>query len=222
MVFRVTFDSNVLGDILKERNIINKAIKKRLIIACVAETVFTYDAIHKKDRLPWLQGKITPKLRKATTFKKAMALSFKVLRCPRIGAPKYLPIPKESYLSDSDIVKRQKTFLNDCLPYITSLGCGIHQLKEIGLEHLPRYWQGGFRSIETTEEKRIWRAVAEWADGDSIAAHIAYGNDFYCTGDRAKNAGSRSIFHSSNVEKLEARYRIRIVTQQELESELEL
>jgi hypothetical protein len=35
--------------------------------------------------------------------------------------------------------------------------------------------------------------VSEWADGDAVAAHIAYGNDIFCTQDQGKSAGGPSI-----------------------------
>jgi hypothetical protein len=51
-------------------------------------------------------------------------------------------------------------------------------------------WQG-FHS-GTCSEKRIARACAEWADGELVAAHVAYGNDILCTEDRGVGSG-RSI-----------------------------
>ena len=35
--------------------------------------------------------------------------------------------------------------------------------------------------------------TAEWADGDSVASHIAVNGDYFCTNDSAKKAGSNSV-----------------------------
>ena len=52
-------------------------------------------------------------------------------------------------------------------------------------------WSRAFDAAKDIHEERaIQRAFKEWADGDSIAAHIAYGIDVFCTKDEGKsNAG---------------------------------
>ena len=54
------------------------------------------------------------------------------------------------------------------------------------------------RATDVHEENEVKRAVAEWADGDSIAAHIGYGIDFFCTEDNAKKSNVNSIFNKEN------------------------
>jgi hypothetical protein len=66
------------------------------------------------------------------------------------------------------------------------------------------------------EHKEIQKAVGEWADGDSIAAHIAYGNDFFCTGDEGKSAEGTSILDSDNRKWLEASYGLQFITLRDL------
>jgi hypothetical protein len=44
------------------------------------------------------------------------------------------------------------------------------------------------------EKEQIEKAFAESADGDAVAAHIAFGNDYLCTEDRAKSA----VFDAGN------------------------
>jgi hypothetical protein len=58
--------------------------------------------------------------------------------------------------------------------------------------------------------------MGEWADGDSIAAHIAYGNDVFCTHDRSKSAGRKSILDADNREWLAERYNVEFATIEEL------
>jgi hypothetical protein len=49
------------------------------------------------------------------------------------------------------------------------------------------------RAKDIHEKRKVQRAVAEWADADSIAAHIGYGSDLSCTEDQGKDAGSPSF-----------------------------
>jgi hypothetical protein len=65
------------------------------------------------------------------------------------------------------------------------------------------------------EEKELIRACAEWADGELVAAHIAYQNDILCTNDRARTAG-RSIFDAANRAWLATSYNVVCLTLDEL------
>ncbi|HZK91800.1 MAG TPA: hypothetical protein VFC56_16790 [Stellaceae bacterium] len=53
------------------------------------------------------------------------------------------------------------------------------------------------RPVRGANEKRLQKACAEWADGELVAAHIAYQNDVLCTDDRGRSAG-RSILDDAN------------------------
>lgn len=66
---------------------------------------------------------------------------------------------------------------------------------------------GGWQAIEqgTLHEKKFSKACAEWADGELVAAHIAYQHDILCTNDRAQAAGT-SIFDARNRTWLNAQY----------------
>jgi hypothetical protein len=53
-------------------------------------------------------------------------------------------------------------------------------------------WFHGLRYAHGIAEVReVARAVAEWADGDSVAAHYAYGNDVFCTLDHGRDENRR-------------------------------
>jgi hypothetical protein len=71
------------------------------------------------------------------------------------------------------------------------------------------------RPRTTAEEKRLAKACAEWADGELVGAHIAYGNDVLCTNDRARSAG-RSVFDAANRAWLTDRHRVAFLTLDEL------
>lgn len=78
-------------------------------------------------------------------------------------------------------------------------------------------WLQSLRGAKDVHEQRqVQRAIAEWADADSIAAHIGYGIDLFCTYDRGKGAGAPSIFDDKNRAWLEATYHVKFVTLSEL------
>ena len=64
-------------------------------------------------------------------------------------------------------------------------------------------------------EKKFRKACAEWADGELVAAHIAYQNDILCTEDHA-NATGTSIFDPANRAWLSEDFRVQFATLQEL------
>jgi len=65
-------------------------------------------------------------------------------------------------------------------------------------------------------KEQIEKAFAESADGDLVAAHIAFGNDYLCTEDRGKSAVSSSIFDAKNRAWLNSEYGIKILNVQQL------
>jgi hypothetical protein len=76
---------------------------------------------------------------------------------------------------------------------------------------------GAARDIHETRE--VARAIAEWSDGDSIAAHYGYGNDFFCTGDEAR-PGHPSILDAANRAWLTADFGVRFCAIPELAARL--
>ncbi len=77
-------------------------------------------------------------------------------------------------------------------------------------------WLQGLRRAQATKQKKVTQAVAEWADGDSIAAHVGYGNDFFCTHDQGKGGGGPLAFDAVNRAWLTATYGVSFVTISEL------
>jgi len=58
--------------------------------------------------------------------------------------------------------------------------------------------------------------TAEWCDLDIIASHYAYGNDYLCTLDTGRDAGTSSLFHSIGRIMLREDYKIEVLSPQEL------
>jgi hypothetical protein len=67
-------------------------------------------------------------------------------------------------------------------------------------------------ALDAQTEQEFVRAVSEWADGDAVAAHIAYGNDIFCTQDQGKSAGGPSILDEGNRLWLSSTYGVRFAT----------
>jgi hypothetical protein len=94
---------------------------------------------------------------------------------------------------------------------ITGRGVGRAAFDTAGGWNLP---PGGPQS-----ERRFRNACAEWADGELVAAHIAYRNDIVCTDDHAGGAGT-SIFDQGNRSWLGMHYGVAFMTLNELMARL--
>ena len=98
---------------------------------------------------------------------------------------------------------------------IESKGAGIAHIKVLGQKY-DSHWINGIRNAPEHEASNIAKAIAEWADGDSVACHIALGGDFFCTRDTAKKAGRKSIFSEENLNWLKRDYGFQIISPEEL------
>jgi hypothetical protein len=80
---------------------------------------------------------------------------------------------------------------------------------------------GGWNAARGTSstEKVFLKACAEWADGELVAAHVAYQNDILCTNDLARAAGT-SIFNPANRTWLATEFGVRFATLEQLRDEL--
>jgi hypothetical protein len=65
-------------------------------------------------------------------------------------------------------------------------------------------------------KRQIEQAFAESADGDLVAAHVAFGNDYLCTEDRGRSAIALSIFDEDNRAWLKTAYGVEIFNVQQL------
>ena len=75
------------------------------------------------------------------------------------------------------------------------------------------------KAKDQAEEKAMQNAIAEWADGDAVAAHIAYDNDVFCTEDAGKSAGV-SILDANNRAWLSSTYGVSFASLSELAERL--
>jgi hypothetical protein len=144
------------------------------------------------------------------SFKEAIALGLRFMHCPRIGLPRPDQLDPSWFATEnSDELrgKRQEAFF-DAVRAIEAKGVGRAIVENIGNKHAKASgrdmtWYQGLALAPTSLDKAIVKGIAEWADGDAVAAHIGYGNDVFCTRDVGKTAG-RSILDATHQAWLQA------------------
>jgi hypothetical protein len=134
----------------------------------------------------------------------ALALGFKVLPSSRLGtlrppelqrAEVYIALTEEQNANVWPLVD----YINEVTTAIEARGVGMAPLIAIAQRIQRRLgmtdpaWYGGLDQANEAERREIVAAFSEWADGDSIALHVGYGLDVFCTNDRAQTARS-SVF----------------------------
>jgi hypothetical protein len=247
---RVTFDSNawqkvVVPNLARKTSLydafadIHEALRTKEIQGFICETVGTLEAIRRRVRKAYFTSikpavkvqsdakgdqilvniNIGPNhdqhpglphiLRERLEF--AFNLGIRLMRAPRIGIP--LPdlfLDLSVFAEDVDVAisAARDNRWGDVVSAIEERGVGSGAL---------RLQQGRFKAMGETE---FARAVAEWADGDSVAAHVAYGNDVFCTEDQGKTFGSASILDVANRKWVTATYNVIFATIRELATEI--
>ncbi|MGI6521059.1 MAG: hypothetical protein ACOX2D_07980 [Fermentimonas sp.] len=99
---------------------------------------------------------------------------------------------------------------------IEKVGAGIAQIKAIGEKYNHLSWVQGIKKAPKSDIKKIAKAAAEWADGDSVAIAIALGCDYFCTRDQAKGAGKKSVLSKTNLAWLYADYGFKTILPEDL------
>lgn len=161
-------------------------------------------------------------------LKAAKELGVKVLKgVPRIGAVNITDPTGEYYLSTGkdDELSRWIEKAHEVSRAIESQGVGFSQIKKIGqnisIDDPKGVW---FESLDLAadihEQRAVERAFSEWADGDAIASHIAYGIDIFCTADIGNSNASASILDSTNREWLSCTYDVQFMNLKELASKI--
>lgn len=148
----------------------------------------------------------------------ALALGFKLMHCHRVAGFINPDIKTEWYAQTPIPTIDVANKFGEVGRKIEAAGAGIAWVKSIGTANAQsaEHWPQGLANAPSTEDKTIASAVAEWADGDMVSAHVAYQNHYICTRDTAKAAGSNSVFSPSNRVWLERDYGVKFVSPVEL------
>lgn len=223
---------------------IRQAIIEERIEAYLSETIFTLEAIRNVERQDFfssrkpkieLKDKIIgnsintnitigpekgidfnnrPILKKY--FNSAIELGFRIISLPRIGGMVNEEIEAVRYkLKGGDFSKYFDKAV-EVSEKIERNGAGMSQVEEIGKVYNPVNWMKGLKKAPQTEHKKIGKAIAEWADGDSVAISIGLGCDYFCTRDQAKGAGNKSVLSKDNIDWLQKDYGFKTILPEEL------
>jgi hypothetical protein len=220
---------------------IRNAIDTKIINPYLCETIFTLEAIKKIDRknifkiyepeinietkeLPDGVTKITFTMGPAKTnqptlneflkehLQDAISAGFNIIHFPRIGGFENQAVKPFLCKLTGDDLKEYLETLFKVAKRIEELESGFYWIEKIGRKYNSTSPFLGVGSAPDSEDPNIARAVAEWADGDSVAAHIAIGGKYFCTNDQAKASGEKSIFSAINLEILEREYNLKILS----------
>jgi hypothetical protein len=161
--------------------------------------------------------------KQAERFREAFALGMRLLGAPRLGMPR---AEEQFYaVEESEQIGRRLDRHGALASEIEKRGLGSARANALatrlagGAVRVGPWFQSLGNARDVHERRKAARAVAEWADGDAIAAHYAYGNDFFCTRDAGKGENKRgepAILDPGNRVWLTADYGIEFVTITEL------
>jgi len=250
---KITFDSNVWRIIsspdkfpnepsIEAFRTIRKAIDEKKITAFLCETVFTLEAIQRKDRKEFFSDyraninssveesengeiKLSICMGPDTTahpgnnkyleshLNDAISIGFQIIKLPRVAGVVNPDIEAHFYKHNDLDAYHDKVFKLG--REIELKQAGMFHIKELGKKYNAQ-WTTGIEQAPENETGNISKAIAEWADGDSVACHIAVGGDYLCTRDTAKKAGDKSIFSESNIKWLNSEYDFHIISPEEL------
>lgn len=143
----------------------------------------------------------------------ALKIGFKFIHFPRIGAPRHMLSELGKAAEILPLHERlERSFA--CARYIESLGCGKASLMNM----LQDTQHGLVQSVQQDpiNEKKFAKGVAEWMDGDALAATYGYAIKFFCTYDQGIGAGKNSILHPDNRESFEREFDVKITTPKEI------
>jgi hypothetical protein len=196
---RVTFDTNTLdpitqpelaGPMRADCRMIHEFLRAKRLQGFFCETVLTIEGGQKSPR---------PRSDTVARVGRALALGLRILSAPRPGGTPIDALDGELYAKDVNPSVRLKRY-EAITAAIEARGLGFARMLKVapsrshGLVSPIRLATVDWASSPGNMTK-VARAVAEWADGDSVAAHYGYGNDLFCTQDRAARAGRRSVMH---------------------------
>jgi hypothetical protein len=144
--------------------------------------------------------------RQADRFLAAFNLGMKLLGATRIGMTRVDDPDGNRYVAEPDeaqLGRRLDRHL-EAVSAIEARGLGCAQAQRIAKEI--RAEMGGYdpfisylgKPRTPVEQRQINRAIAEWADGDSVAAHYAYGIDIFCSEDFGKSLSNPSVLDAAN------------------------
>jgi hypothetical protein len=152
-------------------------------------------------------------------LRRAKSLELRALRAPaRIGWVRIRDEDGTFFAPDGPVIELlgRMDKVNAMAIEIAVRGLGYAKAVELGRKFAdcdnpsnPELW---FKGLRGASRRQVRLAIAEWADGDSIAAHHGYGIDLFCSEDSGKNASGASVLDDANRKWLSDTYGIQFVT----------
>ena len=185
------------------------------------ETIVMEHRVEQPDRTP-LHSEVIARM------KAAKDMGFKVLKgVPRIGAF-HITDPTEEYFLKQGEGAELTAWIDKAIEVagaIEARGIGFAQVKRLGKDMATSdpasIW---FRSLDQAtdvhQKGAVKRAFSEWADGDSVAVHVAYGLDIFCSNDEGKSNAADSVLDSTHRGWLAETYGVRFMTFEDLAANL--
>lgn len=185
------------------------------------ETVGVEFRVEQPDRKP-LHSEVVARIQAAKS------LGLKALKdVPRIGAFQITDPTGEFYLSrgeEADL-KAWIDKAQDVARAIEARGVGLAQVKALGQtmaasDPASAWFSCLDQAVDIHQERAVERAFGEWADADSIASHVAYGLDIFCSADVGNSNASQSVLDATNRAWLTQTYGVKFMTFEELAASL--
>ncbi len=221
--------------IICDYKIIRDAINNGKIIPFISETVFTLEAIKKIDRKQFFKDykaiqtfyvselddgyvKIqftigpNPSAHPGNNdflkehFADAVSLGFNIINLPRVAGITNKDIEGYKYKMDTETLTKYLEKVFEVGKRITEMEAGDFEINKLAIKYNPHAGLHGIGDAPDSENGIIAKAIAEWADGDSVASHIAIDGDYFCTNDQALSSGVKSVFSVTNLAILKAEY----------------
>lgn len=163
----------------------------------------------------------------AERIRQASAIGMRALKAvPRVGAFQIEDPDDIFYLhnGDSHVLKRWIDKCHEVAGAIESRGVGKAQLETLGqsMAAAGQTWYQGLENAKDVHQRNaVQRAFSEWADGDAIASHVAYGVDVFCSDDFGGSNGVKSVLDGDHRAWLTATFGVRFMTIEELVNALD-
>ncbi len=154
-------------------------------------------------------------------------LGFRLLPVPRLAIAKPMDLPQTWFAKSryDDLWEYNERFA-EAADLIEASGRGFAVATKLAARIEARIgtrpdfvWRDYLKFADATEAQQIMGAISEWADGDVVSSHVAYGNDILCTHDRGKSAGL-SVFDAVGRNALTAQFNTRFMGLRELAAAL--
>jgi hypothetical protein len=224
--------------------IVHEALKKGKLQGFVCDTIITLEGIQNKDRAAVFgsttlsvdkkeaDNSVVLKMQavqparhplpdeNVRRLRAALAVGVRVLSAPRIASPRIEDPNKTIYAQEdaAQLGERINRF-HDAGRAINDRDYGTEPAKHVAERIAKRFgvqepWYKSLARADANEEKEFARAIREWADSDTVAAHIAYQSEILCTGDQGRSGNS--IFDETNRAWLTVTYGVHFATITEL------